>query len=87
LHRRKNALDICGHADWLKCQYCKQYDDPKNLYVLPNKPTACHRECRRKYYNKNKEKLNKQKRKNWNVHKDRYNEERREQRRLKKVCL
>ena len=31
LHRRKRALDACGHASWRKCKYCKQYADPKNM--------------------------------------------------------
>lgn len=33
LHRRQAAFDACGHADWLKCAYCKQYDEPTNLVV------------------------------------------------------
>lgn len=31
LHIRADALDACGHADWRKCKYCKQYDAPENL--------------------------------------------------------
>lgn len=31
LHYRTKAYDACGHADWCKCTYCKQYDDPNNL--------------------------------------------------------
>jgi hypothetical protein len=31
LHRRMRALKACVHADWRKCPYCKQYDDPLNL--------------------------------------------------------
>lgn len=33
LHGRMRALQECGHADWLKCPICKQYDAPENLYV------------------------------------------------------
>ena len=33
LHRRADALRECGHADWMKCAYCKKYDDPQNLSV------------------------------------------------------
>lgn len=31
LHMRQNALDACGNANWRKCPYCKQYDDPENM--------------------------------------------------------
>lgn len=31
LHKRMRALHNCGHADWDKCTFCKQYDDPKNI--------------------------------------------------------
>lgn len=37
LHRRTRAYDACGHADWLRCPYCKQYDDPQNMVVIPRK--------------------------------------------------
>lgn len=37
LHRRTKALQECGHANWLKCQFCKTYDDPKNLKITPRK--------------------------------------------------
>ncbi len=46
-HRRERAYDDCGHANWLKCPYCHQYEDPKNLYVFKNQ--GYHRECRRSY--------------------------------------
>ena len=36
LHRRQRALKACGHANWRKCTYCKQYDDPENLYIYTN---------------------------------------------------
>jgi hypothetical protein len=32
LHYRTKAYDACGHADWVKCTFCKRYDDPKNLH-------------------------------------------------------
>lgn len=31
LHRRTEALDACGNADWLKCCFCKQHDAPENV--------------------------------------------------------
>lgn len=33
LHRRQNALDACGNPNWLKCTFCKRWDDPINLVV------------------------------------------------------
>ncbi len=45
LHRRKRAYDFCGNANWRRCSYCKQHDDPKNLYIHPDGRTARHREC------------------------------------------
>src|SRR5882672_9646293 len=50
LHQRQRALDACGHADWLKCQRCLQYDDPKNMYLFPRKNWGKHRECENKYH-------------------------------------
>lgn len=37
LHRRRKALRACGHADWERCQICKQWDDPKNLKIYSNR--------------------------------------------------
>lgn len=31
LHMRLNAWKACGNADWRKCPYCHQYDDPANI--------------------------------------------------------
>lgn len=31
IHQRQRALDACGHADWLRCQFCKQYDSPDKI--------------------------------------------------------
>jgi hypothetical protein len=31
IHVRENAFRECGHADWRKCHYCHQWDDPANL--------------------------------------------------------
>jgi hypothetical protein len=51
LHRRTRALKACGHADWRKCRYCKQYDKPENLriYVFKegNHDAVWHKECLR----------------------------------------
>lgn len=34
LHKRTRALKSCGHANWERCKYCKQYDDPLNLKII-----------------------------------------------------
>ena len=53
LHRRERALDASGHADWLKCTYCQEYDDPKYLLVYPHKNRGgfnkWHRDCQAAY--------------------------------------
>lgn len=49
IERRGKAYDSCGHADWLKCRYCKQYDDPKNMYVRKNGLSGYHRKCSNEY--------------------------------------
>ncbi len=49
LHTRMEALSACGNANWLKCEYCKQYDDPENMRLYKQKrganPKARHRAC------------------------------------------
>lgn len=49
LHARQKALDACGHADWLRCCFCKTYDSSANLTVTTkNKGSAklvYHKEC------------------------------------------
>ena len=50
LHRRQKAFEKCGHANWRKCGYCHQYDDPKNLACINilGQP-ARHNSCRNIY--------------------------------------
>lgn len=45
LHRRADAIEACGNANWMLCRLCKQYDAPENLYLSPNKYHAYHRRC------------------------------------------
>jgi hypothetical protein len=51
LHKRTRAFKECGHAGWLKCQFCKQYDDPKNMIIKQRsgrrmgQTQARHRNC------------------------------------------
>lgn len=33
IHQRQYALESCGHPEWRKCKYCKQYDAPNNLWL------------------------------------------------------
>lgn len=44
LHQRQRALDACGHTGWRKCQFCKIYDDPRNMYLTAS-GAARHRAC------------------------------------------
>ena len=48
LHQRIRALKACGHANWRKCKYCKEWDAPKNLSIHKN--TIYHIGCSREYY-------------------------------------
>jgi len=47
LRKQNLALKICGHANWEKCHFCKQYDDPKNLSNNTN--GIYHKLCAAKY--------------------------------------
>lgn len=48
LHLRERAYKACGNANWRKCKYCKEYDDPNNLYIYKN-TSVIHIECARLY--------------------------------------
>ena len=46
LHQRQRAYAACGNPNWRKCYICKQYDDPKNLYLhIAEKGSCYHRIC------------------------------------------
>ena len=50
LHQRTKALNASGRASWRRCRFCKQYDDPTNLYISgKNGHTVNHRECFNRY--------------------------------------
>ncbi len=54
LHVRTAALEACGNANWLKCQYCKVYDDRANMIVQKNRASryanrAHHAKCSTEY--------------------------------------
>lgn len=44
LHVRIRAYYYCGHANWRKCVFCKNWDDPVNL-IINTQNAAFHREC------------------------------------------
>lgn len=54
LHRRTDAFNACGNANWVKCCHCKQYDDPVSLTVTNRKvngivvPLSYHKSCNTK---------------------------------------
>jgi hypothetical protein len=35
LHRRQRAMDACGNPNFMPCQFCKKYDDPKSMSMVP----------------------------------------------------
>lgn len=45
LHQREMAYKECGNANWLKCKYCKEYDDPSNLYLYQTHRSGHHVKC------------------------------------------
>ena len=47
LHQRQRALRATGHADWRKCPFCKQYDDPQLMTWDGN--GYRHRKCHAAY--------------------------------------
>lgn len=47
LHQRTRALQECGNANYLKCQHCKQYDNPERLCIYTN--NIYHRKCETEY--------------------------------------
>lgn len=56
IHQRKRAYEACGHADWRKCKYCKQYDPPDNLLIFRSDKyqtvTIYHAYCRTQHNKK-----------------------------------
>lgn len=55
LHARMRALAVCGHADWRKCSYCKEYDNPENMVIQKHygRPiegnSMMHKQCKLDY--------------------------------------
>lgn len=50
IHARLDAFNACGNADWVKCKYCKQYDDPRLLSQLKGgRRVFWHKSCANDY--------------------------------------
>lgn len=47
LHQRLRAKKECGNPNWRKCNYCKKYDSPSNMWM--NTSNAHHKECMKNY--------------------------------------
>jgi len=47
IHQRDDALMNCGNANYRKCQFCKKYSDPRDLYI--GKKVVWHRACQAAY--------------------------------------
>lgn len=54
LHMRMMAYEACGNPNWMRCTFCKTYDDPINM--RKEKSGRCvHVECSRKARQQRKE--------------------------------
>lgn len=52
LHKRINAYKASGHANWLKCPYCRKHDDPQNMRMknlASGYLVGIHNECQNAY--------------------------------------
>lgn len=53
MHRWENARTACGHSDWRKCRYCKQWGPPEtmthNSIKHAHTITGAHLACRHAY--------------------------------------
>jgi len=66
LHIRARSLRECGNANYRRCKFCQEYDDPKNLFIKHYISTgrgwqvyhhACSAEYDRKRYARNPKRL------------------------------
>lgn len=46
LHSRQTAAEACGNPNWIKCRYCKVWDDPITGNMLVSPGSNHHRKCR-----------------------------------------
>ena len=63
LHQRTRALRACGHANWRRCNFCKQWDDPENMTVCKQSRNVHHKLCVNNYQ-KQWDRMNKKRREN-----------------------
>lgn len=49
LHRRAEALKVCGNANWMKCRYCSVWDSPQTSGVVVDGRHMWHRVCAAAY--------------------------------------
>lgn len=47
LHKRAEALEACGHSDWLKCYFCHEYGAPESLFIREGTSTKVRRQYHR----------------------------------------
>ena len=93
IHRRLEAEMACGNADWRKCQYCKKYDSPKNLFRNKASNASYHKPCVNKYQLDRinntpgaRDRKKESQRLTWAKNKDKYNERRRVGAQFKEAC-
>ena len=55
IHHRERALKASGNANYIKCGYCLEYDDPDNMYIHPGKNNGRHIKCQSEYTRKRRE--------------------------------
>lgn len=59
IHQRTDAFNASGNANYRKCTYCKQYDDPKAMRPFAAATAFVHKKCADEYnrfYRENKRK-------------------------------
>lgn len=45
LHQRQRAADECGNPNHMRCEICRQWDDPSMMYRRKSKAGQWHRSC------------------------------------------
>lgn len=56
LHYRTTALKECGNANFKRCKYCREWDDPENLKYYRDDYWT-HSDCVNRYYRERRAKL------------------------------
>jgi hypothetical protein len=50
IHIRTSAFNICGNANYRKCDFCKVWDDPSNMTKIKGRATYYHKKCNTKHH-------------------------------------